>query len=844
MESRSAIVVFRRQAFRLAVAFCALSALDLRGGDVYVAVEDPNAGDTAVSGRGSEALPYRTLQAAMEHEGLAAGDTVWVKRGTYAEGGITYSNSTVTINRVVVKKGVKMISVDGAASTIIKGATGTRCVYLCDEAEVRGFTLADGRTTSSSDSANAEGGAVLGREKKYTFTFDTNEGAVIDCLITNCVAVGSAGRGGANCGKSLFIRCHFVGCSAAIGAISATGGAQFYNCLFENASTYMLYQAGTTVNCTFVGSGGALRSCFSSHNSIFSASMIVDKLYGSNQKFKNCHARCASSNFPEASRCDADCTFAELENDSSGAKFKLPLFGNFAPMRETTAYRSCTNYNAYVALFPEKYRDEAPYDLYGNPRVTPGETSFDAGCVELDETRWYVDADHGSDDYAGSGKGTASHPYKTLQAAMENPALGPGQIVVAMPGVYNLGGSPYADGAVTNRVSVPDDVTLESAAGSAMTVIEGAPAVPGAEGNDGLGAGAVRAVYLGNNSVVRGFTIRNGFTKTDDALPYYGGGVYGTNMTCSFVFDCNITNCFASRGGAVSRVTANRCKVSGCGAGVIGILHSSFLYNCVVGGQKSGVYNALYCNRVVNCSFLSAAGCSLAVHYGNTGHGSYHCKNSLFCYTVPDYQDYTCCAFATNGGVNVALMTSGNMGDGAVFGLKADFKIDGDGSVLSSDSTLVDRGRNSLYWFFDRGNRDALGVPRALNKNIDIGASEYDWRNDFKAALCDKARFAVVDASSNVVLNASGSVRIDGAGSLSVAWTNVSDTAKYHFTSATEDGVLNCAVNGGAAQAVANGEHFVESAERRVQLDFCFAGGGHADLSSFRRRAGMLIIFQ
>ena len=145
-------------------------------GDIYVAVNDPNAGDTPVEGRGMEELPYKTLQAAMQHDGgLASGTTVWVKPGTYAEGGAEADNNS---NRVVVAAGVIVRATGTAEETIIQGASdpdtlntineqkhelkgigpkAVRCAYLNTGAVLRGFTLKGGRCRADNDTCGYEG---------------------------------------------------------------------------------------------------------------------------------------------------------------------------------------------------------------------------------------------------------------------------------------------------------------------------------------------------------------------------------------------------------------------------------------------------------------------------------------------------------------------------------------------------------------------------------------------------------------------------------------------------------------------------------------------------------------
>ena len=124
----------------------------------YVAKEDSNAADTAIEGRGSEALPFRTIQAALDNSAFVAGDIVLVKRGDYDEGEYFVTGSYNMTNRVYISKTVHLKAVDGRDVTRIVGkwgkngasdssTDGIRCVYVAAAAagtEIEGFTLVNG----------------------------------------------------------------------------------------------------------------------------------------------------------------------------------------------------------------------------------------------------------------------------------------------------------------------------------------------------------------------------------------------------------------------------------------------------------------------------------------------------------------------------------------------------------------------------------------------------------------------------------------------------------------------------------------------------------------------------
>ena len=141
----------------------------------------------------SRFYPKKTLAAALER--AAWGDTVWAAPGTYAEKTLnTLGYSTPA--RAEVPKGVTLRSEsDNPADTVIMGAAGdgeygsgadaVRCVVLCTNATVRGFTCTGGRmknlTTDTGPDSCAPG------ISSYTWE-DRRTAFAENCIISNCVA--------------------------------------------------------------------------------------------------------------------------------------------------------------------------------------------------------------------------------------------------------------------------------------------------------------------------------------------------------------------------------------------------------------------------------------------------------------------------------------------------------------------------------------------------------------------------------------------------------------------------------------------------------------------------------
>ena len=180
---------------------------------------------------GSEARPYRTLQAAMDYieSNPGANTIVYAKPGEYAEGSMKYQDH---FNRVVMPtaSAVLLKSTHGAAVTTIRGLAdsdapypdyfpgcGTnamRCIATRATANysqaVQGFTLADGHGCATNNSyakdlISDRCGAVYGNGNSFT-SFQ-----ILDCVFTNCAAVRGAAFYYARASRCLLTDCESYG---------------------------------------------------------------------------------------------------------------------------------------------------------------------------------------------------------------------------------------------------------------------------------------------------------------------------------------------------------------------------------------------------------------------------------------------------------------------------------------------------------------------------------------------------------------------------------------------------------------------------------------------------------
>ena len=656
-------------------------------------VDDENGSDDYTGAdKGFAEHPFKSIQAAMDDERVMAAHVIHVKPGTYAGAATIVGTATVTSNRVVMKKGVRLESTDGPAKTIIEGGEGCRCVVMDTGCVLKGFTLQNGHPDMSEPSEeNRNGGCIYG----------TGE-AVIDCIIRN----GAAYRGGGNSGKSAFFRCQFLDNTCTYTGSAGYDGAKYYNCLIRGGGSYALYVPLDVVNCTFVGEGTS-ENCGSVLGKKVNNLYLIPFQDCGKSVYTNC---CFGYNGtkPPAGQCDGRC-------QSASDPLVFPILRNYALARHNPGVNACTNYAEYAALFPAKYRDEAALDLYGRPRVKAGSAAFDVGCVErnpdFDFEDWYVDAEKGDDSYEGEDKGSLAHPYKTLQAAMENPRLLAGETVNALPGVYREGGAVDENGH-SNRVVVAKGVWLESTGGSDVTAIEGAPSPGKAVGTTGVGANAMRCVKVNSYGAIRGFTLRNGHCRNSDDLNLCGGGIHAGTA-----YDCVISNCYARRGAAMASAALIRCKIFNCQATSISILYQGSLYDCLIGKQATVGTTTYVCSTIRNCTFLKGAG-NPVVHY-NDANPTY-VENSVFLCQPDNSANYTHCAFSTD-----VTISDANLGTGSFRASADELGVNEDGSLQAS-SLLIDKGSDDLYPLSKAGEWDCLGNRRFLGSSIDIGCAEYD----------------------------------------------------------------------------------------------------------------------
>jgi hypothetical protein len=333
-----------------------------------------------------------------------------------------------------------------------------------------------------------------------------------------------------------------------------------------------------------------------------------------------------------------------------------------------------------------------------------------------------------------------------------------GDLILVTNGVYQTGGRLSNDGA-TNRVVVPDAVTLQSVNGQLATLIDG--------GN------TVRCVYLTNGAVLSGFSVTNGnagtfngggiycapviniygevFNSTaliENCLivsnrSSYGGGImYGSVSNC--ILSCNISssispNPYVRGGGGAAWAVLDSCILSNNSAAYGGGgAYGSTLNNCVIWGNSAladggGVAGSTLNNCLVVSNSCSGSGggaeggslhnCTIvrnsADQYGG-GAGLGPAANCIIYYNSGTFvwsDNYdlimtNCCTTF----IDMVNASHGNITNEPLFVnlVAGDFH-------LQSNSPCINSGNNG----FVMGVTDLDVNPRIVGGTVDIGAYEY-----------------------------------------------------------------------------------------------------------------------
>ena len=804
-------------------AFCGYAT------DYYVdAVNGNNANDGLAPGEGHAMESFAALFA--KYTSMASGSVVHAAPGVYSNGvSSATSGSYKGGYRVIVPAGVTVVADEGPEKTIIKGApaegvaldaspfgcgTGAiRCVRLGDGATVKDFTLTDGHATGYGGSDYI--GAVYGLSAS---TY------VIGCIITNNVAGRAAGIH-----PSTAVRCFFENNRASTTGCDILGGSAF-NCIFGNllnTGSYNVYQGGPYVNNTFYGSG--LCAHASKGYTILLYNSVILKEPGSN-------VYCTNSVFTSSKIGQ----YAGSTKISSAAEAKLDA--KMRPRRDSPCLDAGSTFD-YTNKLPSALANELSLDALNSLRVNG--PSIDIGaCESLFATGvpfdWHVDAVNGSDLNDGTATNAA---FQNLSMALTNSYLRSGDTVHAAPGLYTNG---FVTSKWRFRALVRDGVTLVGDGGAERTVIVGEPdsTVNLNASPYGCGASAVRCVRLMDGAHLRGFTLTGGHTATftDNEV---GGGFYcGDNNINAKLYatveDCIVSNNYAAYAAGGYGAVISRCRFANNFTASRGSdVHGTRAYNCVFRdavGLNSSPYNS-FGGRLVNCTFYGAGSASWV-----TGSG----------YTTNIFNSVVLKAPGRNTRIANSCTTeqgSGYLAEGSVSLTKAEMMLD-ENYAPKAGSPLVDRGNAARYDIPQNGQpetfsgTDLAGGQRVYNGAIDIGAYEYDWRDDFAKAL-KRSQVSVVSASEGVVTNGVKALSVPSDAAIEIDWSVKADGQHTFYAVSGGAGTVSVTCDGVALVPTAEGKYAfsaVKGETRRIVV--ACADGASVVLRDFRDSSGFIISFR
>ena len=651
---------------------------------------------------------------------LSKGDTIYVAPGWYTNG---VANGNF---RFFSDKGnISLVATGSAADTFICGDADktvkqNEAPWGCGPAAivpikmlgggniVKGFTITGGRQVDFASNSSWGGGAV--------FESGKNNDCMIDCVITNCIAV--RGGGVNNLGNAL--RCRFVDNMGENGSHARSLHCAA-NCIFENAKGYAVLNSSDGskfINCLSRGNTEGNFRTTAGRIDVYNSVLL--KGGTSIPKNKACYFHDCFFDF-DPTNLFAD--FEKIEGTNEMCRVfqagELQFNADGTPKRGNPVV-DAANASRYNDNFPTAFQaSEKEFDLCGNARVSGA--SMDIGPFErnpdtADDNEWFVDAHFGNDDNGGK---RPSQAFKTLARASTNSLMKAGSIVYVAEGNYDSGVIPaVAEVDQTDcRVLVKDGIDFVATGRREKSIIIGASDST----KSGIGPNAVRCCLMLGGSL-RGFTLQGGNVNANSAKKEgdQGGGIKCTS-TSAHVYDCEVRNCNAVRGGGVQGATLIRCYVHDNTNNTEGVdparstaatdVFGCSGYNTIVGGE-------CYTGVVwLNCTLLGKA-------WG---------ANTKFanCYVAADGAAVAGVAASFTNCVCAGAFKSFSKHDGCVE--NSPCKFDTDWRPKTHSSPLVNAGDDILYKSLMPQSLsgyvdiDYAGGLRLLEGRIDIGAGEMVW---------------------------------------------------------------------------------------------------------------------
>lgn len=712
-------------------------------------------------------------------------------------------------NRVALTNAVTVRSVNGPQVTIIRGNSprgdgAVRCAFVDAGCVLAGFTLTNGAGRAGALSGSEMSGAGVwcedGGQVSNCWIFGNaglNGGGAYGGTLWNCVL---ADNSSANCGggamNSTLNNCTLSGNSAHFGGAAYT--CTMNNCaVFANAAIFFGGGAfgGSLNHCTITGNscdsigggvygGGATNPMLNNCIVYYNTAPVGPNVSVSDAALHDCCTTPApdgTGNITNApmlvsiahiaaeSPCNGGAAAGSaLDTDLDGEPWRdPPSIGADEPSSVSTGLLSVAIAASHTAVsvgfqvrltaLIQGYASGSAWD-FGDGQ---GETNRAFACHAWTGTGTYAVALAAwNTDYPGGITGTvlvavveqpvfhvaaSSHtpefPYATWSTAATNiqdaisAATIAGSLVLVSNGSYAVGGS-VANGLLTNRVALTNAIFVLGINGPQVTTLSG----KGPTGN-----GAARCAYVGDHSVLAGFTLANGATRasghgtaddhgggvwcaadglvsncwiTGNVATYHGGGAFGGTLV-----QCSLSGNTASFGGGSSGGLRSRCTVFNNsateGGGMLyGMANNSLLQANSASQDGGGAHSVTLsnCTLTRNAAFRNGGGLSHGtarncIVYNNPSGSNWYSSALSYCCTAPN-----------PGG-------AGNITNAPLFA------IDTSDFHLVAGSPCIDRGNNSLV----QTATDLDGNVRIFNAIVDMGAYEYPdigdlfrrWLRDF-----------------------------------------------------------------------------------------------------------------
>lgn len=609
---------------RFATILALMSGLLARGSTLYVNLNSQN----PTPPFSDWSIAATNIQDAIDAS--SDGDQIWVTNGVYQTGGRVMSEATT--NRVALYKSVTVQSVNGPFLTTIQGRgavngpTAVRCAWLTNNAMLIGFTLTQGATGNSGSSTLLEtGGAAWCASSNATImnciivsnTAAYNGGGVYQGTLNTCLVNGNSSQ--YNIAGGAVYNATLNDCSVVSNACVGVTGCRATNCIIYYNSLLANFSGGTfSYCCTIPKPAGAgnltnapllfqdgIRLSFESPCIGAGTSPVT-----SSDLFGTAWTNPPSIGCAEAagtlliSKPQVRLTSIPIGFTASGATISGVGPFTFQWIKDGDIIQNDGHFNGTqstnLSATGVSFADSGNYQLVANNSfgsITSAVAAVVIHCVNA------------------AGANPVS-PYTTWDTAATNiqdaiTAAATNEVVLVTNGVYATGGKSI-EGIITNRVSIDKPILVQSVNGAAATAIQGMW-----DPEHINGPAAIRCVWMIDNSILNGFTIVGGATRTNSPFSIgMGGGVSATSVN-ALVWNCIIATNFAHfSGGGASSGTFNHCTF-------VGNHVNGFFVSAGAGGGAASQSNLRNCLVIANIAEQTHGG-------GGGGGNSCNATNTAF----------------------------------------------------------------------------------------------------------------------------------------------------------------------------------------------------------------------